>query len=138
MSQDFAPNAPRNNVQIIDTKTGFLTGAGLELFTHIWRQVAAGFTVTPCQATGTNAVVLTPIMHEEGGSALADYMPFSFELPATLSGLMTIKVADNIAYKAYTSLGRAQATTGDFTAGDFLVAYFVQSLDSAVGGFVCK
>ena len=65
-------------------------------------------------------------------------MPFSFELPVTLSGLMTIKVADNIAYKAYTSLGRAQATTGDFTAGDFLVAFFVQSLDGAVGGWVCK
>ena len=138
MSQEFAPNAPRNNIQIVDTETGFLTGAGLALFQQYWRQIAAGFTVTACDATGTNAVTLTPIMHEEGGSALADHMPFAFELPASLSDVMTIKVGENAFYKAYTSLGRAQATTGDFLAGDVLLALFVQSLDGGAGGFACK
>lgn len=138
MSQDFAPNAPRNNVQVVDTETGFLTGAGLELISQLWRQVAAGFTVTACQATGADAVTLTPIMHEEGGSALTDYMPFAFELPTSLAGPMTLRVGENAFYKAYTDFGQVQATTPNFVAGDFLVAYFVSSLDTGAGGWVLK
>ena len=138
MSQEFAPNSPRNNIQFVDLRTGYLTAAGHELLQQFWRQVAAGYTITPCTATGGNAVVLTPTLHQEGGTGLSDYMAFAFELPATLSDVMTIELADHPARKAYTSLGQAQATTGDGTAGDFLVAFYVSSLDTGAGGFVCK
>lgn len=138
MSQEFPPNTPRNNIQFIDLRTGYLSAAGHELLQQYWRQVAAGFTVTPCTATGTNAVILTPTLHQEGGTGLTDYMGFAFELPATLSDVMTITLASHPVRKAYTSLGRAQATTGDGEAGDFFIAWFVQSLDSGAGGFCLK
>lgn len=138
MSQDFAPNAPRNNVQFVDLRTGFLTAAGHELLQQIWRQVAAGFTLTPCTAEGTNDITLTPILHAEGGRTVADYMPFAFEMPSDLSGDMQLRIVSGDYRKAYTDFGQTQATTGNFLTGDFLIAFFVQSLDSAVGGYVLK
>ena len=128
----------RRDEQIIDPKTGRLTDFGFSVVDQIWRQIAAGFVIVPCTATGTNAIVLTPTLHKEGGLILANHMAFSFEAVATSTGLVTVQVASQTALKGYKTNGSAQATTNDVVDGSLYLALYLSTLDGGVGGFVLK
>ena len=138
MAQDKAPNRLRRDEPLVDPRTGLLTTVGFSVIDQLWRQVAAGFVTVPCTATGTNAIVLTPTLHKEGGLVLGNHMGFSFEAVATSSGLVTVKLADQIALKAYITNGATQANTGDVVDGSLYLALYLSTLDGGAGGFVIK
>lgn len=139
MARNSAPNPPRQGVPIIDPETGFFTEAGLTLFQQLWRQVVAGFVIVPCQASGTNAITLTPYLHQEGGQNYGFGMAWAFEAAATSTGDVTMAVEPYGAFlKAYKTDGAAQATTGDVVSGSLYLAIYNDSLDSSAGGFVLK
>lgn len=137
MALDHAPNPPREGVQLVN-QAGSLTKEGLDFLTQMWRQIAAGYGIVPCEALGTNAITLTPILHQEGAKTLADHMCFSFEAAATSSGLVTIRLGTLGFLKAYKTLGSAQATTGDVVDGLLYHASYLSTLDTGVGGWVLK
>src|SRR3990167_5544253 len=138
MAQDKAQNRLRRDEPLIDPRTGILTPFGFSVIDQIWRQVAAGFVTVPCTATGTNAIVLTPTLHKEGGLVLADHMAFSFEAVATSSGLVTVQLAEQTALKGYVGNGATQANTGDVVDGSLYLALYLSTLDGGAGGFVLK
>ena len=137
MALDRAPNPPREGVTFTD-RNGLLTPAGLELLNQMWRQIAAGYVIVPCQASGTNAITLTPILHQEGAKTLANHMTFSFEAVATSSGLITMRVGALTFLKAYTGNGATQATTGDVVDNRLYHASYLSTLDGGAGGFSLK
>lgn len=138
MAQDFAPEAPRNNVPFVDPQSGLLTPAALDMLQQLWRQVVAGFVIVPCRATGKNTITLSPLLHQEGKSSYGNHMAFSFAAAQTSDGNVTLGVGSLGALKAYKTNGAAQATTGDVVAGSLYVAMYLSSLDSGAGGFVLK
>lgn len=137
MSLPHAPNQPRRRDPLVD-RAGVLTETGYQVLVQLWRQVAAGYMIVPCSAAGTNAIVLTPLMHKEGNVALnatAGGMGFFFPAAATSTGAVTIEIA-NSALKAYVTNGSAQASTGDIVQNRYYLTIHAPALDSGAGGFV--
>ena len=132
-----APDRMQRSIRLVD-RDGIATEQFFSTIDQIWAQAAAGYTIVPCNASGKNAITLTPRMHREGGSSLANYMPFAFVAEQTSDGAVTIKVADHTFLKAYKTNGAAQAGSGDVVATSLYVAYFNQALDGGAGGYVVK
>lgn len=89
--------------------------------------------LTPCTATGTNTIALTPV----SGGAHAAYINqelFSFVAVNTTSGVVTANVSGLGAKKIYLETG-VQASTGDIISGVLYLMSYVAALDSAAGGF---
>lgn len=132
-----APIEPGAFTDFVD-KQGRLTLAGLEMLQQVWRQVVAGYVIVPCTASGTNAITLTPTLHEEGQKAYGLGMGWLFEAAATSTGLVTIGLTGLSLLKGYKTDGAAQATTGDVVSGSMYIAFYSPNLDSGAGGFVLK
>lgn len=137
MGQDHSPNRPRKEYPFID-KEGQLTDFGFQHLEQMWRQVAAGFVIVPCSASGTNAITLTPTLHSEGSRAYGNYMTFCAVAAATSTGLVTASVGALGFLKVYKTAGAAQATVGDIVSGSLYLFIYNSALDSAAGGFVLK
>lgn len=139
MAQGKAPNRVQRNVGFVDPRSGLLTEAAFHHLDQMWRQVAAGYVVVPCTATGKNAVTIVPTLHKEGAATLANYMPFAFVAEQTSDGSMTMRMtADGSFFKAYKDSGATQAGSGDAVAGSLYVAYWNSALDAGAGGWVLK
>jgi hypothetical protein len=141
MAQSFSPDKPRGDLPFVDLESGKLLAHAQQMVEQIWRQISAGFAVTPSVAAGTNLITLTPTLHEEGAKAYSDGMKFSFKAEHTASGAVTAKVADRkgnalATVKVYKDNGRAQAGSGDIVAGRIYTAHFDSTLDGGNGGLV--
>lgn len=135
MAQSTAPNSPRLSGPFVD-RDGRLSRDGLAIMESMWRQVAAGYVVVPCEASGTNAITLTPIMHDEGGATYADHMVFAAVAAATSTGAVTAAVGDLDALKVYKEAGATQAGSGDVVAASLYFFAYNAALDAAAGGLV--
>lgn len=135
MAQEQAPNSPRLPVKFT-TVGGSLSAEGLEVLEQMWRQIVAGFVVVPCEASGTNALALTPVMHEEGARTVADHMAFAFVAAATSTAAVTAAVGDLPALKVYKDGGETQAGQDDIVADRLYLAIYNAALDSGNGGLV--
>lgn len=135
MALAVAPDSPRL-VAEFTARDGRLSPGGMSFLEQMWRQVVAGFVVVPCEASGTNALTLTPILHQEGGATYADGMLFSFVAVATSTGAVTAVLGDLPSVKVYKDGGATQAGSGDVVASDLHLAAYVAALDSGNGGLV--
>lgn len=81
-------------------------------------------------ATGTNAIVLTPLSGTPTISAYANYQQFVFLAPATTTSSVTLQVGSLSALPVY--IYGQQAASGSLTVNQLVVCYYVSSL----GGFV--
>jgi len=109
----------------------------LALFDGFGYQMSVN-TVVKCDATGINAIVLTPNV----GSAplVPSYITqqhFSFVAPSSSTNLVTIAVGALSALKAYWQDGVTQMTAGDIVAGKTYMFTYNAALDTAAGGFAC-
>ena len=137
MADDKAPNPPLPELGFVDPKAGGrMTPLGYQMMNQLWRQIAAGFPVVPCVATGTDAITINPRLHREGARTLADHMTFSFEAVATSTGAVTIQLGSLTALKAYIDNGATQANAGDLVDGSLYLVSYLSTLDSGAGGFV--
>lgn len=94
--------------------------------------------VIPCTASGTNAIILTPISAAYPPtvtlySDLTGYNWFSFVATATSTGSVTIAIGSLSALNLY--VGSTQAGSGDIVSGNFYAIAFNASLNSGAGGF---
>lgn len=104
----------------------------------------------PCNATGTNAIVLTTLrggaqLGAPGAVGYVDYEVFSAVAAATSTAAVTAQVViaatrnsaarSLAALKVYKSHGTVQANTGDIVLGGHYTFTYVDSYDSGAGGF---
>lgn len=104
----------------------------------------------PCNATGTNTIVLTTLrggaqLGAPGAAGYVDYEVFSAVAAATSTGAVTAQVTiaatknsaarSLAALKVYKSHGQTQADTGDIVLGGHYTFTYVDSYDSGAGGF---
>jgi len=135
---------PRTNAvtAFIDLVTGQLTRHGTQLLTAMREHVVGSNRITPCSATGTNVITLTPNDDAPLIEKYVDYECFAFVAANTSTGSVTMTVVPRkgtlSTLKAFKSNGSTQAAAGDVVAGSFYLAFFVDSLDSGSGGFVLK
>lgn len=135
---------PRANAgrPFIDSDTGGLTQHGGQVLTAMRGHIAGSNRITPCSASGSNVVTLTPNDDAPLIEKYVDYEFFPFVAAANSTGAVTMTVVPRTGtlatLKAYKTNGSAQAGNGDITAGLLYIAVYVDSLDSGSGGFVLK
>lgn len=133
---------PRANVgrPIVDTDTGGLTQHGGQVLTAMREHIVGSNRITPCSASGTNLVTLTPNDSAPLHQGYVDYEFFPFVAANNSTGAVTMTVVPRKGtlptLKAYKTRGAAQAGAGDITAGLLYTAVYVDSLDASAGGFV--
>lgn len=133
---------PNGVAAVVDVNTGCLTEHGLQLLSQ-YRNFMVGMNrITPCNATGTNIITLTPLEASPLIEKYADFEVFSFVAANTSSGAVTMTVVPRdgalATLKAYVSNGGTQANTGDVVSGRHYTATYVDSLDTGAGGFVLR
>ena len=122
---------------------GTLTAHAMELL-NAFREFIVGMNrVTPCNASGTNTITLTPIV---GACPLiekyVDHEVFAFTAAETSTGSVTATVVPRTGtlstLKVYKTNGSAQAGAGDIVQNSVYLLLYADHLDSAAGGFVLK
>jgi hypothetical protein len=126
----------------IDVKTGCLTDHGIQIFNQWYNFIVGMNRITPCNASGTNVITLTPLTASPLIEKYTDYEVFSFVAANTSTGSVTMTVVPRdgslATLKAYKTNGSAQAGSGDVVSGSLYLAIYNDALDSGAGGFVLK
>ena len=138
-----APISKPNGIfAFIDMTTGCLTDHGLTILNQWYNSIVGMNKLTPCNATGTNTITLTPLAASPLIEAYADYEVYTFVAANTTSSTVTMTVVPKkgtlSTLKAYKSNGATQANTGDIVAGSLYFAIYCDALDAGAGGFVVK
>lgn len=133
---------PNGLFAIVDIKTGCLTEHGLQLLSQMHGFIVGMNRITPCNASGTNVITLTPLDASPLIDKYSDYEVFSFVAANSTTGDMTMTVVPRdgalATLKGYKTNGSAQVSTGDIVAGSHYTATYVDSLDGGAGGFVIR
>lgn len=143
MPQKQAPSPPQRTFQFIDIQTGMLTDYGINFLEGLWRQIAPGFPIIPCDfSMAANVITLTPQLDEEGGHTYATGLGYWALANATSTGDLTAKVKKGTTtlstIKVLKTAGAAQATTGDIVSGSVYLFIYHEALDGGAGALVLK
>lgn len=138
MAQTTAPNHPHGRAGFVNPETGALTQYGLSFLQQLWRQVAPGFTVIPCTASGTDQITLTPDLHEEGAETYANGLIFVAAAAATSTAAVTARAGELDYLPVYIGDGASQAGAGDVVLNRVLLWVYHSTLNGGNGGFVLK
>lgn len=133
---------PNGLFPFIDLQTGCLSEHGLQLLSQYYNFIVGMNRLTPCNASGTNIITLTPLTASPLIEKYVDYEVFTFVAANTSSASVTMTVVPKngtlATVKAYKTSGAAQAGSGDIVAGSMYFAIYNDALDSGAGGFVIK
>jgi len=133
---------PLGDLPFVDTTTGNLSDHGLQLLNQYYNFIVGMNRLTPCNASGTNIITLTPLTASPLIEKYQDFEVFTFVAAATSSGSVTMTVVPRkgtlATLKAYKTSGAAQAGAGDIVSGSLYFAIYNDALDSGAGGFVIK
>lgn len=118
---------------IFNTVSSPATGA--ELDANLSQVASTG--VTPCTASGTSAITLTPMAGGPPITAYSNYQIFSFIAPANPTGNVTLQI-NSLGLLPLYQLGTSgsQVGAGGLTAGSYYQVAYNSALDSGDGGFV--
>lgn len=106
----------------------------LALFDAMFNQVASMIAI-PCTATGTNAIVLTPIGSAPTLTSYANFNFFRFLAVGNSTGAVTGQFTTLAALPVYKSDGLTQVAANDILSGQEYVLIFSQALNGGAGGF---
>lgn len=133
---------PTGIFPFVDPQTGNLSDHGLQLLNQYYNFIVGMNRLTPCNASGTNIITLTPLASSPLITGYVDYEIYTFTAAATTSGPVTMTVVPDTGtlatLKAYKTNGSAQATSGDLVSGSLYLAIYNDALDGGSGGFVVK
>ncbi|HDA7256740.1 TPA: hypothetical protein O5U21_001979 [Staphylococcus aureus] len=122
--------------------TGNLTEHGLQVLNQYYNFIVGMNRITPCNATGTNVITLTPLTASPLIEKYVDYEIYAFVAANSSTGAVTMTVVPRdgtlATVKAYKTNGSAQAGNGDISANSLYLAIYNDALDSGAGGFVIK
>ncbi len=108
-----------------------------------WREFVVGMNrITPCNASGTNVITLTPLDSSPLIEKYVDYEAYRFIAANSSTGSVTATIVPKTGtlatLKVYKTNGSAQAGNGDVVAGNLYDLIYADTLDSGAGGFVLK
>lgn len=133
---------PLQSIPFIDPQTGNLTDYGAQTIQQLRNFIVGMNRLTPCNASGTNIITLTPLDASPLIEKYVDYEVFTFVAENNSSGAVTMMVVPRdgtlATLKAYIDNGATQANSGDIDAGSLYFAIYNDALDAAAGGFVIK
>lgn len=133
---------PNGLFPIVDIQTGCLTEHGLQLLSQIQGFIVGMNRITPCNASGTNVITLTPLDASPMIEKYVDYEVFSFVAANSSTAAVTMTVVPRdgalLTLIVCKTNGSVQAGNGDIVAGLHYEATYVNSLDSGAGGFVIR
>jgi hypothetical protein len=133
---------PNGIFPVVDLQTGCWTEHGLQMLSQYYNFIVGMNRITPCNASGTNLITLTPLDATPLIEKYADYEIFSFVAANTSTGSVTATVVPKkgtlATIKVYKTNGAAQAGAGDVVAGSQYLAIYNDALDSGAGGLVVK
>jgi hypothetical protein len=133
---------PNGLASFVDLNTGALSEHGLTLLNR-WHGFIVGMNrLTPCNASGTNVITLTPLDASPRIEKYEDYEVYTFVAANNSTGNVTatvVPVKGSLAtIKVYKTNGSAQAGNGDIVANSLYFAIYNHALDSGAGGLVLK
>lgn len=141
------------NQPICDPQTGLPTPQFILAYEAFRKRFNGSNRLIPCAAsTASNVITLTPndatpLLEGVQDTTVSiegyrNYDVFTFEADATTDGSVTATVVPNTGslntIKVYINDGATQAGSGDIVDGSLYMLIFLDSLDSAAGGFVVK
>ena len=133
---------PNSVFPFIDLATGNLSEHGLQVMSQYYNFIVGMNRITPCNATGTNVITLTPLAASPLIEGYKDYEIFSFVAANNSTGAVTATVVPKkgalATIKVYVSNGSAQAGAGDVVADSLYLAVYNDALDAGAGGLVIK
>jgi hypothetical protein len=133
---------PNSVFQFVDLTTGTLSEHGNQLLSAWYNFIVGMNRLTPCNASGTNVITLTPLDASPLIDGYKDFEVYTFVAANDSTGSVTMTVAPRkgtlSTLKAYVTNGSAQAGNGDIVAGSLYFAIYNDALDSGAGGFVIK
>jgi len=133
---------PNSVFPFIDLATGNLSEHGLQVMSQYYNFIVGMNRITPCNATGTNVITLTPLAASPLIEGYKDYEIFSFVAANNSTGAVTATVVPKkgtlATVKVYVTGGSAQAGAGDVVANSLYLAIYNDALDSGAGGLVLK
>jgi len=106
----------------------------LSLFDTMFTQVAQMVAI-PCTASGTNAILLTPIGNAPVLPAYQNYSSFRAVAAASSTNLVTAQAQTLPSLPVYLADGTTQANINNILIGQEYVFVFVQALNGGSGGF---
>jgi hypothetical protein len=126
----------------VDPQTGVLSEHGIQLLNQYYNFIVGMNRLTPCNASGTNIITLTPLTATPLIEKYVDYEVFTFVAANGSTGSVTMTVVPRkgtlATLKAYKTNGSAQAGNTDIVAGSLYLAIYNDALDGGSGGFVLK
>jgi hypothetical protein len=133
---------PNGVFPFVDLQTGCLTEHGLQVMNQYYNFIVGMNRITPCNASGTNIITLTPLDASPLIEKYVDFEVYSFVAENTTTGAVTMTIAPRngalSTLKAYIDDGATQAGSGDIVASRLYLAIYADHLDSNAGGFVLK
>jgi hypothetical protein len=133
---------PNQQFEFVDPKTGYLSNHGNQLLSAWYNFIVGMNRITPCNATGTNTITLTPLTASPLIEKYVDYEIYAFTAENDASNLVSATVTPKsgtlATLKVYKSDSTTRAGTTDIIAGSFYLLIYVDSLDSGNGAFVLK
>lgn len=108
---------------------------GVQIWTAYPVQAPNAEDLNSYSATGTNAIVLTPINGTPTSSGYSNYQQFVFLAPNSSTGPVTVRASGLAAYPLYS--GASQVDSGQLTAGQLVVAIYTSNWNAtSTPGFV--
>lgn len=133
---------PDGSFPFVDPQTGNLSAHGLQLLNQYYNFIVGMNRLTPCNASGTNVITLTPLSSSPLITGYVDYEVYTFVAANGSTGSVTMTVVPTTGalatLKAYKTNGSSQAGNTDIVAGSLYFAIYNDALDSGAGGFVIK
>lgn len=134
--------APSVGLQWVDERGNLTNNARIAL-QQMHAFIVSMSRVVPCNASTTsNVITLTLLSSQPQVDQYADFDQYGFIADATTSGPVTAKVVTAqgtlATLNVYKSNGSAQAGLNDITSGLQYFLTYVDSLNSAAGGFVLR
>lgn len=123
-------------------KNGVLTEHGLQTISALRDFIVGMNRVTPCSASGTNVITLTPNDAAPLIEKYVDYEIYGFVAANNSTGLVMATVVPAkgalATRKVFKVDGSTQITAGDIVAGSFYWLVYNDAVDGSAGGFVLK
>jgi hypothetical protein len=133
---------PNGIFPFVDPQTGNLSDHGLQLLNQWYNFIVGMNRLTPCNASGTNVISLTPLASSPLITGYVDYEVYTFVAANGSTGSVTMTVVPDTGtlatLKAFKTSGASQAGNADIVAGSLYFAIYNDALDSGAGGFVIK
>ncbi len=131
---------PNSVAAFVNSETGALSEHGVQLLNNWYNSIVGMNRVTPCNASGTNVITLTPLTASPLIEKYSDYELYAFKAENTSTGAVTMTVAPKTGtlatLKVYKQGGLNQAGTGNVNSGRMYLALYADYLDSGAGGFI--